>query len=101
MLVDTKFEFGYAQDANGQENLIYMDEVGTPDSSRIWDAIAYRSGSVVENSKEEFRQALLRHVNDPRLLLDYSASRSETLRGESRFAGWSPAFAIEDVCIGG
>ncbi|GIR69523.1 MAG: hypothetical protein CM15mP74_07740 [Halieaceae bacterium] len=72
MLVDTKFEFGYARDANGQENLIYMDEVGTPDSSRIWDAIAYRSGSVVENSKEEFRQALLRHVNDPQLLLDYS-----------------------------
>ena len=72
MLVDTKFEFGYARDASGQENLIYMDEVGTPDSSRIWDAIAYRSGSVIENSKEEFRQSLLRHVNDPQLLLNYS-----------------------------
>jgi phosphoribosylaminoimidazole-succinocarboxamide synthase len=48
-----------------------MDEVGTPDSSRIWDAVAYRGGSVVENSKEEFRQALLRHVNDPELLLDH------------------------------
>jgi phosphoribosylaminoimidazole-succinocarboxamide synthase len=71
MLVDTKFEFGYARDADGQENLIYMDEVGTPDSSRIWDAVAYRGGSVVENSKEEFRQALLRHVNDPELLLDH------------------------------
>ena len=71
MLVDTKFEFGYARDANGEENLIYMDEVGTPDSSRIWDAVAYRGGSVVENSKEEFRQALLRHVNDPELLLDH------------------------------
>ena len=71
MLVDTKFEFGYARDANGEESLIYMDEVGTPDSSRIWDAVAYRGGSVVENSKEEFRQALLRHVNDPELLLDY------------------------------
>ena len=72
MLVDTKFEFGYARDANGEENLIYMDEVGTPDSSRIWDAVAYRGGSVVENSKEEFRQALLRHVNDPELLLDHN-----------------------------
>ena len=71
MLVDTKFEFGYARDANGEESLIYMDEVGTPDSSRIWDAVAYRGGSVVENSKEEFRQALLRHVNDPELLLDH------------------------------
>ena len=71
MLVDTKFEFGYARDADGEESLIYMDEVGTPDSSRIWDAVAYRGGSVVENSKEEFRQALLRHVNDPNLLLDH------------------------------
>lgn len=72
MLVDTKFEFGYARDARGEETLIYMDEVGTPDSSRIWDAVAYRGGSVVENSKEEFRQALLRHVNDPQLLLDHN-----------------------------
>ena len=72
MLVDTKFEFGYARDASGEETLIYMDEVGTPDSSRIWDAVAYRGGSVIENSKEEFRQALLRHVNDPQLLLDHN-----------------------------
>lgn len=71
MLVDTKFEFGYAADAEGNESLIYMDEVGTPDSSRIWDAVAYRGGNIVENSKEEFRQALLRHVNDPELLLDH------------------------------
>jgi phosphoribosylaminoimidazole-succinocarboxamide synthase len=52
--------------------LIYMDEVGTPDSSRIWDAVAYRGGRIVENSKEEFRQALLRHVKDPQLLLDHA-----------------------------
>ena len=72
MLVDTKFEFGYALDSAGHEQLIYMDEVGTPDSSRIWDAVAYRGGRVVENSKEEFRQALLRHVKDPQLLLDHT-----------------------------
>ncbi len=71
MLVDTKFEFGYARDEQGRDTLIYMDEVGTPDSSRIWDGVAYRAGSVVENSKEEFRQALLHHVNDPDLLLDH------------------------------
>ena len=71
MLVDTKFEFGYARDEQGQDTLIYMDEVGTPDSSRMWDGVAYRAGSVVENSKEEFRQALLHHVNDPDLLLDH------------------------------
>ena len=29
-------EFGYVTDASGKRKLIYMDEVGTPDSSRIW-----------------------------------------------------------------
>jgi phosphoribosylaminoimidazole-succinocarboxamide synthase len=71
MLVDTKFEFGYARDASGRDSLIYMDEVGTPDSSRIWDAAAYRKGQVVEHSKEAFRQSLLNHVEDRELLLDY------------------------------
>lgn len=71
MLVDTKFEFGYARDASGGESLIYMDEVGTPDSSRIWDAVAYRKGQVVEHSKEAFRQSLLNHVGDRELLLDH------------------------------
>ena len=41
IFVDTKFEFGYVRDASGERKLIYMDEVGTPDSSRIWDAAAY------------------------------------------------------------
>ncbi|MCY4045797.1 MAG: phosphoribosylaminoimidazolesuccinocarboxamide synthase, partial [Cellvibrionales bacterium] len=50
--VDTKFEFGYVKDSQGNEKLIYMDEVGTPDSSRIWDGEAYRHGKVIENSKE-------------------------------------------------
>merc|ERR1711904_210764 len=51
---------------SGKEKLIYMDEVGTPDSSRIWDGPAYRnSGKVVENSKEGFRQLLLKHFPDP------------------------------------
>ena len=40
VFVDTKFEFGYVSDKSGQEKLIYMDEVGTPDSSRIWDGPA-------------------------------------------------------------
>ena len=71
MLVDTKFEFGYARNASGRDSLIYMDEVGTPDSSRIWDAAAYRKGQVVEHSKEAFRQSLLNHVEDRELLLDY------------------------------
>ncbi|MGI9277399.1 MAG: phosphoribosylaminoimidazolesuccinocarboxamide synthase [Endozoicomonas sp.] len=70
IFVDTKFEFGYVTDAAGNEKLIYMDEVGTPDSSRIWDGPAYRGGRVVENSKESFRQLLLKHFPDPDILLN-------------------------------
>ena len=47
-----------------------MDEVGTPDSSRIWDGPAYREGNIVENSKEDFRQLLLTHFPDPDILLN-------------------------------
>jgi phosphoribosylaminoimidazole-succinocarboxamide synthase len=70
MFVDTKFEFGYVTDKNGQEKLIYMDEVGTPDSSRIWDSAEFAQGRVVENSKEQFRQLLLNHFPDPDILLN-------------------------------
>lgn len=68
IFVDTKFEFGYVTDKAGKEKLIYMDEVGTPDSSRIWDGPQYRENKVVENSKEVFRQMLLKHFPDPDIL---------------------------------
>ncbi|MGB5443906.1 MAG: phosphoribosylaminoimidazolesuccinocarboxamide synthase [Psychromonas sp.] len=78
IFVDTKFEFGYVKDKAGNEKLIYMDEVGTPDSSRIWDAAEYQKGNIVENSKEDFRQLLLNHFPDPDILLnkDRMAERS-------------------------
>ncbi|MDG0968999.1 MAG: phosphoribosylaminoimidazolesuccinocarboxamide synthase [Porticoccaceae bacterium] len=70
IFVDTKFEFGYVTDREGNEKLIYMDEVGTPDSSRIWDGANYRDGKIVENSKEDFRQLLLAHFPDADILLN-------------------------------
>ena len=70
VFVDTKFEFGYVDRAGGGEQLIYLDEVGTPDSSRIWDGAAWREGRVVEFSKEAFRQALLAGAPEPQVLLD-------------------------------
>ncbi|EAS64967.1 phosphoribosylaminoimidazolesuccinocarboxamide synthase [Photobacterium angustum] len=79
IFVDTKFEFGYVTDASGDEKLIYMDEVGTPDSSRIWDGAAYRDGQIVENSKEDFRQVLLNTFPEPDILLNKD-------RMEERFA---------------
>jgi len=41
IIADTKFEFGL--DANG--NLILMDEILTPDSSRFWEASTWQPGS--------------------------------------------------------
>jgi phosphoribosylaminoimidazole-succinocarboxamide synthase len=70
VFVDTKFEFGYVKGLDGNSKLIYMDEVGTPDSSRIWDAHQYSQGRVVENSKEGFRQLLLSYFPEPDILLN-------------------------------
>jgi phosphoribosylaminoimidazole-succinocarboxamide synthase len=47
-----------------------MDEVGTPDSSRIWEGSAYREGKIIEQSKEGFRQWLLNNFPDPDILLN-------------------------------
>lgn len=41
IIADTKFEFG--QDTQG--NLVLMDEILTPDSSRFWEADTYQPGS--------------------------------------------------------
>ena len=70
IFVDTKFEFGYVKDAAGNDKLIYMDEVGTPDSSRIWEGTAYREGKIIVQSKEGFRQWLLNNFPDPDILLN-------------------------------
>jgi phosphoribosylaminoimidazole-succinocarboxamide synthase len=70
IFVDTKFEFGYVEDVDGTEKLIYIDEVGTPDSSRIWDGVAFRDGKIIENSKEGFRQLLINTVPDSDVLLN-------------------------------
>lgn len=70
LLVDTKFEFGIAPSLTGGQELIYMDEVGTPDSSRIWRRTEWEQGKPREHSKEQFREALLSWVADRDMLLD-------------------------------
>lgn len=46
ILADTKFEFGLALDGNGQptDELMVIDEVLTPDSSRYWPLDRYEPG---------------------------------------------------------
>ncbi len=55
LLADTKFEFGWV---DGQ--LVLIDEVGTPDSSRYWDAEAYRRGELEPFDKQLLRDYLER-----------------------------------------
>jgi phosphoribosylaminoimidazole-succinocarboxamide synthase len=49
ILVDTKYEFGLI---DGQ--LVLIDEVHTPDSSRYWTAESHKSGHEPENFDKEF-----------------------------------------------
>ena len=44
ILADTKFEFGVVKGADGAEQLILVDEVLTPDSSRFWGEEDYKVG---------------------------------------------------------
>jgi len=99
IFVDTKFEFGYVKDASGNEKLIYMDEVGTPDSSRIWDATQYKDGQVVENSKEGFRQLLLNHLADSDVLLDKNRMAERAAMAENTELPESVIMAVSNTYV--
>ena len=100
VFIDTKFEFGYVTDAQGDEKLIYMDEVGTPDSSRIWDGPAYREGKVVENSKEGFRQLLLSHFPDPDILLNKDRMDERLALARDNALPESVLMAVSETYVG-
>lgn len=69
IFVDTKFEFGFV--GEGEETrMIYIDEIGTPDSSRYWDKALYEKGDIREESKEFFREMLLNSVPDSDVLVN-------------------------------
>jgi len=50
ILADTKFEFG----TDEKENLLLIDELLTPDSSRFWPADAYRPGGSPPSFDKQF-----------------------------------------------
>jgi phosphoribosylaminoimidazole-succinocarboxamide synthase len=50
ILADTKFEFGLRADGT----LVLADEVLTPDSSRFWDAAAWRPGSSLPSFDKQY-----------------------------------------------
>lgn len=65
VLVDTKYEFG--QDEDG--NLVLIDEIHTPDSSRYWLAEAYQAsvdaGKEPDNYDKEFLRLWFKDRFDP------------------------------------
>lgn len=61
ILADTKFEFGFALDDEGNQTdeLMLIDEVLTPDSSRYWPAEDFEEGREQDNfNKQIFRNWL-------------------------------------------
>ena len=69
VFVDTKFEFGFIGEGD-KARMIYIDEIGTPDSSRYWDKNLYAKGEIREDSKEFFREMLQVSVPDKDVLLN-------------------------------
>ena len=66
ILADTKFEFGFALDDDGNptDELLLIDEVLTPDSSRYWPAEDYEAGREQDNfNKQIFRNWLQEMCN--------------------------------------
>ena len=57
LLADTKFEFGRRP---GTDELILIDEVLTPDSSRFWDATTYEPGRPQAQLRQAVRARLAR-----------------------------------------
>ena len=77
-----------------------MDEVGTPDSSRIWDAASYANGEIVENSKEGFRQLLLNYFPDPDILLDKNRMPERTALARDTELPQAVMMAVSDTYTG-
>jgi phosphoribosylaminoimidazole-succinocarboxamide synthase len=82
IIADTKFEFG--TDARGQ--LVLIDEVITPDSSRFWPVESYREGSSPPSFDKQFVRDYLETLDwnkktpGPHLPADIIAKTSEKYR---------------------
>ncbi|KAI8378864.1 phosphoribosylaminoimidazole-succinocarboxamide synthase [Choanephora cucurbitarum] len=59
IIADTKFEFGLDDD----NNLVVVDEVLTPDSSRFWPADRYKAGITQDSFDKQFLRNYLESIN--------------------------------------
>ena len=58
IIADTKFEFGFVGD-----NIILIDEVLTPDSSRFWPQASYKPGGPQESFDKQYVRDYLISIN--------------------------------------
>jgi phosphoribosylaminoimidazole-succinocarboxamide synthase len=58
ILADTKLEFGFYGD-----NLILIDEIFTPDSSRFWDESVYQEGKPQDSLDKQYVRDYLESIN--------------------------------------
>lgn len=66
ILADTKFEFGFALDASGAvtDELLLIDEILTPDSSRFWPADEYEPGRDQDSFDKQYVRNYLQSLVD-------------------------------------
>lgn len=84
ILVDTKYEFG--QDADG--NIVLVDEIHTPDSSRYWRADTYQAslaaGQEPDNYDKEFLRLWYKAQGDPYEAAELPVPPAEIIEEQSR-----------------
>jgi phosphoribosylaminoimidazole-succinocarboxamide synthase len=66
LLADTKFEFGLLNSPGRAEELIWIDEALTPDSSRFWPASQYRPGGAQPSFDKQFVRDYLERIQWPK-----------------------------------
>jgi phosphoribosylaminoimidazole-succinocarboxamide synthase len=69
LLADTKFEFGLLRNdhsVNGRDELIWIDEALTPDSSRFWPAAQYQPGGAQPSFDKQFVRDYLERIRWPK-----------------------------------
>jgi phosphoribosylaminoimidazole-succinocarboxamide synthase len=62
LLADTKFEFGLLKNSSGVDELIWIDEALTPDSSRFWPAAQYKPGGPQPSFDKQFVRDYLERI---------------------------------------
>ena len=62
IIADTKFEFGLVGDGDPRTDIVLIDEVLTPDSSRFWPRDSYRPGHGVPSFDKQFVRDYLEDI---------------------------------------